>query len=73
MQTEPKAKKPRREPVEGSNDPDAIRTLVLTGLPGDLTKAVLWKKVRKVHDQVELKYPIEGEEATGMSNRNPPR
>jgi len=49
----------------GSTDPNAIKTLVLTGLPKDLTKNVLWKRVRKVSDQIELVYPVEGQEDTG--------
>ncbi|GMK57198.1 hypothetical protein CspeluHIS016_0400320 [Cutaneotrichosporon spelunceum] len=49
---------------EEDTDPDAIRTLILTGLPADLTKAVLWKKVRKAHPGIELAFPVEGEDAT---------
>lgn len=45
---------------EHTVDPNAIRTLVLSGLPADLTKAVLWKKVRKVDERVELLFPVEG-------------
>ena len=61
-------KKPRREePV--STDPDAIRSLVLSDLPSDITKAVLWKRVRKIHDNVELRFPVEGEEAKGGNPR----
>ena len=50
---------------EEAVDPDAIRTLVLSGLPNDITKAVLWKKIRKVDDRVELVYPIDGDSKTG--------
>lgn len=50
-------------------DPNAIRTLILSGLPSDLTKAVLWKKVRKTDDRVELQYPIDGEDNVGESRR----
>ncbi len=50
---------------EESVDPNAIRTLVVSGLPADLTKAVLWKKVRKVDDRVELLFPVEGEAHPG--------
>lgn len=60
------AKKPKKEvtaPVAA--DPEAIKTLVLTGLPSDITKAVLWKRVRKVHESIDLRFPVEGEEATG--------
>lgn len=69
-QAEPKEpKRPRNIATEASgsssSDPEAIKTLVLTGLPADLTKAVLWKKVRKVNENLELRYPVEGEDATG--------
>jgi len=71
-QAEPKEpkepKRPRKPTAEaGSSDPEAIKTLVLTGLPSDLTKAVLWKKVRKVNENLELRYPVE-EDATGELN-----
>jgi nucleolar protein 4 len=49
----------------GSTDPNAIKTLVVTGLPKDLTKNVLWKRVRKVSDKIELVFPVEGSEDTG--------
>ena len=71
-QAEPREpKRPRAVKTEasatasGSADPEAIKTLVLTGLPADLTKAVLWKKVRKVNENLELRFPVEGENATG--------
>lgn len=48
---------------EKKEDPKAIRTVVLGGLP-EVTKAVLWKKVRKVHEGIELVFPLEGEEGT---------
>lgn len=59
-----KDRAPEAAADEASADPNAIRTLVLTGLPGDLTKAVLWKKIRKVNGQAEIEYPVEGEENT---------
>jgi nucleolar protein 4 len=53
------------EPTAAADaDPNAIRTLVITGLPADLTKAVLWKKIRKVNGEAEIEYPVEGEEKT---------
>ncbi|WVQ97481.1 hypothetical protein IAU59_004595 [Kwoniella sp. CBS 9459] len=56
-------KKPRVTPGdERSSDPNAIRTLVLSGLPEGLTKNVLWKKVRKVNDNAEVIYPVPAEE-----------
>lgn len=51
--------------IAGSGDPNAIKTLVVSGLPKDLTKNVLWKRVRKVNDAIELVYPVEGHEDTG--------
>lgn len=50
-----------------SSDPNAIRTLIVTGLPNGLTKAVLWKKIRKVNPKAELEYPVEGAPDTGES------
>jgi len=64
------AKKPRVSAADAGegqatdSDPNAIRTLVVTGLPNDLTKAVLWKKIRKVNDAAEVQYPVEGEANT---------
>ncbi|WVF70433.1 hypothetical protein IAT40_005223 [Kwoniella sp. CBS 6097] len=56
-------KKPRVAPgEERSSDPNAIRTLVLSGLPEGLTKNVLWKKVRKVNENAEVIYPVPAEE-----------
>jgi nucleolar protein 4 len=37
----------------------------VTGLPKDVTKNVLWKKVRKISNSIELVYPVEGEDETG--------
>jgi hypothetical protein len=59
------ASEPAPAAAEASGDPKAIRTLIVSGLPKDVTKAVLWKKVRKVNDQLELVYPVEGEVDTG--------
>ncbi|ODN75187.1 hypothetical protein L202_06385 [Cryptococcus amylolentus CBS 6039] len=47
---------------KGPSDPNAIRTLVLSGLPAGITKAVLWKKIRKTNDKAEVVYPVEAEE-----------
>nr|XP_019047635.1 nucleolar protein 4 [Kwoniella bestiolae CBS 10118]OCF26565.1 nucleolar protein 4 [Kwoniella bestiolae CBS 10118] len=52
---------------EKSGDPNAIRTLVLSGLPEGITKNVLWKKVRKVDDRAELVYPVPAEEGEESS------
>ncbi|ORY21458.1 hypothetical protein BCR39DRAFT_553517 [Naematelia encephala] len=57
-------KQPRitAEDTAGPSDPDAIKTLVLSGLPDGLTKAVLWKRIRKVDDSAEILFPVEGED-----------
>jgi nucleolar protein 4 len=59
-----KARVAAGEEEDADADPNAIRTLVLTGLPADITKPVLWKKVRKAHPGIELVFPVEGEDAT---------
>ncbi|WWC67499.1 uncharacterized protein I206_101407 [Kwoniella pini CBS 10737] len=51
-----------------TGDPNAIRTLVLSGLPEGITKNVLWKKVRKVDDKAELVYPVPAEEGETESS-----
>ncbi|RXK42197.1 hypothetical protein M231_00555 [Tremella mesenterica] len=54
------AKARAARPVIESTDPAAIRTLVLTGLPKELEKNVLWKKVRKTDERIQLEHPVEG-------------
>lgn len=49
------------EEGEEGKDPKAIRTVVVSGLP-EVTKAVLWKKVRKVNEGIEVLFPVEGQE-----------
>ena len=45
-------------------DPNAIRTIVISGLPSSIDTKALWKKVKKLEgaESVEL---IEGEPAVG--------
>ncbi len=64
MRPAKKARVAAGEEEDSDADPNAIRTLVLTGLPADITKPVLWKKVRKAHPGIELVFPVEGEDAT---------
>ena len=45
----------------GDDDPNAIRTLVLSELP-EVDKGTLWKRVRKVNDAIQLVYPVEGQD-----------
>jgi nucleolar protein 4 len=61
---------PRGQPVKKSTDSNAIRTLVLSGIPADVDKSTLWKRVRKVDGidggvQEGLKYPVEIEVGEG--------
>ncbi|KAK8846604.1 hypothetical protein IAR55_005690 [Kwoniella newhampshirensis] len=67
-QLNPKPKPtPRAAPgEEKSSDPNAIRTLVLSGLPEAITKNVLWKKVRKVNENAELVYPVTSEDGEAV-------
>lgn len=46
---------------DDGKDPKAIRTVVVSGLP-EVTKAVLWKKVRKVNEGIEIIFPVDGQE-----------
>jgi nucleolar protein 4 len=58
----PSPKKPRqvvyKTPTE--QDKEAIRTIVISGLPDDLDSKPLWKKVRKYEGAESFIYPIEG-------------
>jgi nucleolar protein 4 len=46
---------------DDNKDPKAIRTVVVSGLP-EVTKAVLWKKVRKVNEGIEVIFPVDGQD-----------
>ncbi|KAG8715855.1 RNA recognition motif-containing protein [Ceratobasidium sp. 395] len=53
-----KPSKPQKAPrPKTSNDPDAIRTLVLTNLPEGIDSKILWKKARKAPGASEIVYP----------------
>lgn len=54
---EKKPKQCKKEPVvRGPQDPDAIRTIVVSGLPSGLDKNTLWKKVRKLGGAQNLEF-----------------
>lgn len=55
---------PSLDTTDTPTDPNAIRTVIVSGLPKDVSKNVLWKKVRKT-GECELVYPIEGAPETG--------
>jgi hypothetical protein len=66
----PPPTKPQKKPKQTSGprppqDALAIRTVMISGLPADVTKQVLWKKVRKVPgaEDVEL---VEGDATSGL-------
>lgn len=66
---QPKEKK-RREPQaarpkpKGTDDPSAIRTLVVTGLPASIdSKSTLWKKFRKYAGAESVEWPLENNTA----------
>jgi len=62
---QPKQKLPR---ASTHQDPLAIRTIVISGLPLSLDSKVLWKKIRKYEGAEKVDYPIvNGEDhSTGM-------
>ncbi|KDQ16850.1 hypothetical protein BOTBODRAFT_30748 [Botryobasidium botryosum FD-172 SS1] len=64
--TAPMSKKPRPAfiPIKAPHDPNAIRTLVVANLPSDLTKAALWKKVRKQDGAESVEWPINDDNST---------
>ncbi|GJE98227.1 RNA-binding domain-containing protein [Phanerochaete sordida] len=51
------AKVPRAKEPSGPRDPNAIRTIVITGLPQGIDSKVLWKKVRKYTGAEKVEYP----------------
>ena len=64
---QPKQKLPR---ASTHQDPLAIRTVVISGLPSSLDSKVLWKKIRKYEGAEMVDYPSNatGEDhGTGMS------
>lgn len=52
-------KEPKKLPILPRRDPNAPNTVILTGLPSDLTKKALYKKVRKTGDVREVIFPLE--------------
>nr|VWO94873.1 Eukaryotic translation initiation factor 3 subunit G (eIF3g) (Eukaryotic translation initiation factor 3 RNA-binding subunit) (eIF-3 RNA-binding subunit) (Translation initiation factor eIF3 p33 subunit homolog) (eIF3 p33 homolog) [Ganoderma boninense] len=59
-QPKPKADKsvPRPTRPTGPADPLAIRTVVVSGLPGGIDSKTLWKKVRKLPGAEKVEWPI---------------
>jgi nucleolar protein 4 len=56
-------KKPRQQPqVSKPQDPLAIRTIIISGLPSSIDSKLLWKKIRKCIGAEELEWPISGDD-----------
>ncbi|KAI0795052.1 hypothetical protein C8Q75DRAFT_873532 [Abortiporus biennis] len=53
------AKLPRVTQPAGPRDPNAIRTIVVSGLPGSIDSKSLWKKVRKYDGAEKVEWPIQ--------------
>ncbi|KAJ4474254.1 hypothetical protein J3R30DRAFT_3406265 [Lentinula aciculospora] len=50
---------PRPSHTKTSNDPLAIRTIVVSGLPSDADAKVLWKKFRKCEGAEKVDWPVQ--------------
>ncbi|EJD40752.1 hypothetical protein AURDEDRAFT_127483 [Auricularia subglabra TFB-10046 SS5] len=58
---QPRASKSSSSPAKPKmNDPKAIRTIVISGLPAEVNSKVLWKKVRKQAGAEEVSEPADG-------------
>ncbi|KAH7099952.1 hypothetical protein BKA62DRAFT_268558 [Auriculariales sp. MPI-PUGE-AT-0066] len=57
-QLETQGPSPAKAPVQ--HDGQAIRTIVISGLPTGVDSKVLWKKIRKEDGAEEIKYPVDG-------------
>ncbi|KAJ2923487.1 hypothetical protein H1R20_g13605, partial [Candolleomyces eurysporus] len=53
--------RPRQPGPRTPNDPLAVRTVIVTGLPSPLDSKILWKKIRKCPGAKDLTWPIKKE------------
>ncbi|PCH38948.1 hypothetical protein WOLCODRAFT_84595 [Wolfiporia cocos MD-104 SS10] len=62
-ESKPKPKNPvlRSQQSAGPRDPDAIRTVVISGLPPSVDSKTLWKKVRKLGSAEKVEWPAKTE------------
>lgn len=61
MNEEPKKQPKRPHPapnVTGPRDPNAIRTVIISGLPDAVDAKTLWKKVRKLEGAEKVDWPV---------------
>ena len=49
-------------------DPDAIRTILISGLPSSIDQKTLWKKIRKLDDAENVSID-DGEKGIGMHSQ----
>ncbi|KAJ8503092.1 hypothetical protein ONZ45_g11162 [Pleurotus djamor] len=57
-------RKPRPQQIRPPNDPLAIRTIVVSGLPSGIESKALWKKMRKYDGAEELVWPLKLDDQT---------
>jgi len=43
------------------HDPNAIRTIVVSGLPPSIDSKMLWKKIRKYEGAEKVEWPVQNE------------
>ncbi|TFK50522.1 hypothetical protein OE88DRAFT_1750830 [Heliocybe sulcata] len=55
---------PRARPTSTSNDPLAIRTIVISGLPSSIDSKSLWKKIRKFAGAEKVDWPLKKEDGS---------
>jgi hypothetical protein len=60
------------------HDPQAIRTVVVSGLPTTIDSKTLWKKIRKYDGAQKVEWPVKAEngeedQSTGMLHVHPTR
>ena len=62
MKREPKARPPPRAPhPRNVHDPQAIRTIIVSGLPSAIDSKSLWKKIRKYEGAETVEWPAKGD------------
>ncbi|KAM6489848.1 hypothetical protein JOM56_014660, partial [Amanita muscaria] len=63
----PKKARPSAHPKanKSSHDPLAIRTIVISGLPGSIDSKALWKKVRKYEGGEKVEWPVVNKDGDG--------
>lgn len=52
---------PRPAQPRNVNDPQAIRTIIVSGLPASIDSKTLWKKIRKYQGAQAVEWPAKGE------------